>query len=108
ILRRFILRLKEFLLEAAASGCRSGGVSLAPGYQLVFVFAELTFDDLLDKIDGDIHIIACLLRTDGISLYGDRHLDLLTFLLHTEGYDDFCFRSEVPFKFSQFLFDSIL
>ena len=75
-------------------------MSLASGNQFVFVFAKLAFDDLLDKIDGDVHVIACLLGTDDVSLDRDRYLNLLTFLLYTECHDDYCFRSAVPFKFS--------
>ena len=75
-------------------------MSLTSGNQLIFVFAELALNNLLNKIDRYIHVAACLLRADDTALYGDRHFDLLTFLLHTERYDDFCFRSEVPFKFS--------
>ena len=75
-------------------------MSLALCDQLVLVFAELSLDDLLHEIDGYVHIIACLLRADDIALDRDRHLDLLTSFLHAECYDDFCFRSEVPFKFS--------
>ena len=55
-------------------------MSLILGNQLVFVFAELAFNDLLYKIDGYIHVIACLLRADNVPFYGDCHLDFLASL----------------------------
>ena len=75
-------------------------MSLALCNQFVFVFAELAFNDLLHEINGYVHIIACLLRADDTAFDGDRDLDFLAPFLHAESYDDFCFRSEVPFKFS--------
>ena len=42
-------------------------MSLITSDQFVFIFAKLAFDDLFYKINGNIHIIACLLRTDNIS-----------------------------------------
>ena len=41
-----------------------------------------------------------LVRADNVSFYRNGHFNLLTFFFHTECYDNFCFRSEIPFKFS--------
>ena len=75
-------------------------MSLASGNQFVFIFAKLSFNNLFYKINGYIHIIAGLLRADNVSFYRNGHFNLLTFFFHTECYDNFCFRSEIPFKFS--------
>ena len=75
-------------------------MSLAAGYKLVLIFAKLTLDDLFHKINGDIHIITGLFRTNDISFYRNCDLDLLTSLFNAESYINFCLRSEVPFKFS--------
>ena len=80
-------------------------MSLAARDQLVFIFTELTLDHLFYQVNGYVHVIACLLGTNDIALHRDRDLDLLPFLLHTERYDDFRFRSEIPFEFFEFLFN---
>ena len=53
-------------------------------HQLIFIFLKLSLDDLLHQIDGHIHITADLLGTNDVSLHRNRHLYLLTILLHTE------------------------
>ena len=52
-------------------------------HDLVLVFPKLTLDNLFYQINGYIHIVADLLRTDNASLHGNRNLDLLSFFFHT-------------------------
>ena len=46
---------------------------------LVAIFLELSFDDLFYKIDGDLHIAACLFRADDGSFNGNGNFYLLLF-----------------------------
>ena len=67
------------------------------GYQLVFIFPELAFNNLLYQINRYIHIGAFLLGADNVALYRNGYLNLLMFFLHTQGYVNFRIRSKVPF-----------
>ena len=52
--------------------------------EFLLVLLQLTLDDFFHQINGNVHVVADLFGTDHIALHGDRYLDLLPFLLHTE------------------------
>ena len=87
-----------------------GGLEAAAGLmlcnQFIFIFLQLSFNDLLHQVDGNIHVVACLLRADDTALHRDRHFNLLPFLLHAQGHDHFRIRGEVFFQFAQFVLNS--
>ena len=58
------------------------------------------------SMDTYMSLLVCSERMM-VPLDGDRHLDLLALLLNAQSNSDLCFRSEVPFKLSQFLFDRL-
>ena len=86
----------EFMLEVAAL--------LMPCDQFVLILTKLAFDHLFYQVDGDIHIIALLLRADDIALHRNGYLNLLAFLLHTQGNMNLCIRSEISLQLPQFVF----
>ena len=88
---------EEFLEKASAEIA----AILLFGYQFIFIFAKLTFNDLFYQINGNVHIIADLFRTDDMSLYRDGNFNLLTLLFYTHGHIHFCVRCKIPFQFSQ-------
>ncbi len=74
--------------------------------QFVFVFTKLAFDDLLNQVDGYIHIIAGFLGADNAAFYRNRNFDLLFIFLYTECYDDLCIWKEIPFQLPNLFFYS--
>ena len=75
LIRNQVVGFKKSLLEIAAL--------LMSCNQFVFIFAKLPLDDLLNKVNRNIHIAAYLFRTDDVALHRDGHLDLLALFLHT-------------------------
>lgn len=55
---------------------------LMSGNELVTILFELTLDNLLYKVYGNIHVVADLLRSDDTALNRDGNLDLLSFLFN--------------------------
>ena len=74
-----LLLFQEGLLEIASC--------LMLVRNFILLFLKLPFNDLLHQINGDIHIIARLLRSDDASFYRDRHLNFLPVLLNAQRQD---------------------
>ena len=77
-------------------------------HDLVLILLQLSLNDLLHKINGNVHIVADLFGTNDISLYRNRYLDLLTILLHAQCHMCLCIGIEVLFQLTDLLLYSSL
>ena len=68
------------------------------------VAADLTLDDLLYKIDGNIHIAGAFLGADQTALDRNGHLNGLNILLDRKGNVGDGFRREVPGELAKLFF----
>ncbi len=72
-------------------------------HYLGLIFLQLALNDLFHQINGDIHIIADLLRTNDIPLHRNGHLYLLAFFLHAQGYMHFRVRVKIFLQLADFI-----
>ena len=77
-------------IHPAEASCR-----LFPVHYLGLIFLQLSFNDLLHQVNGNIHIIADLLGTDNIPFHRNGHLYLLALLLNAQGYMHFRIRVKI-------------
>lgn len=72
---------------------------------LIFIFFKLSLDHFLHQIDGHVHIVARLFRSDDASFHRDRHLNFLPVLFYAQGDVYFCLLGEVLFQLADLRFN---
>ena len=100
------LRLSQFLLFLN-KGIGEKLYVLLPVNQLGAVLADLSLDDILNQINGLIHVSAGFLCPDNGSLYRDGYLDLLQILLCGERDVANCLRLEEFIKLTELLVNHV-